>query len=167
MAPATISVCGSDATAALFSSSQRIRTLLATSWGLGLSNSNFTSSLTGMPRLLPCTQFSSLVSNCVSESSADLQHVWTRDAIQNPNSTWAGPGIELFSNGTCDVLVTASPLSESQAAPLTRHAPARHCAEFLYTISDVISSLMMRDMLWSIYGPGFSWLGDSSSEQAS
>ncbi len=49
VAPATISVCGSDATAALFSSSQKIRTLLANSWGLGLSNSNFTSSLTGKP----------------------------------------------------------------------------------------------------------------------
>ena len=32
-------------------------------------------------------------------------------------------GIQLFSNGTCDVLVTISPLSESQAAHLVRHAP--------------------------------------------
>lgn len=47
-----------------------------------------------------------------------------RSAKSNPNITGAAPGIELFSNGTCDVLVTASPLSESQAAPLIRRAPA-------------------------------------------
>jgi hypothetical protein len=44
-----ISVYASDITQALLSSSQRIRTLLATSWGFGLSVSNFTSSLTGRP----------------------------------------------------------------------------------------------------------------------
>ena len=44
-----ISVYGSDLTEALLDSSQKIRTLLATSWGFGLSVSNFTSSLTGRP----------------------------------------------------------------------------------------------------------------------
>lgn len=49
VAPAVISVYGSDLTEALLDSSQKIRTLLATSWGFGLSVSNFTSSLTGRP----------------------------------------------------------------------------------------------------------------------
>lgn len=52
VAPAVISVYGSDLTEALLGSSQEIRTLLATSWGLGLSVSNFTSSRTG--RLAYC-----------------------------------------------------------------------------------------------------------------
>ena len=49
VAPAVISVYGSDLTMALLGSSQKVRTLLDTSWGFGLSMSNFTSSLTGRP----------------------------------------------------------------------------------------------------------------------
>ena len=55
--------------------------------------------------------------------------------MQAPQAVCANSGIELFSDGTCDVLVTASPLSESQAAPLIRHAPALLCIYLLMPLA--------------------------------